>query len=327
MGVRRRGRSDRAQVARVPLPPDSVSAAGDRRRGRHRHARDARDGARVSRQRAHPRATKRSSCAATRCSSRPSSSRAARSRSRCRPARGTTSISRQRFPGRRVLRYKAALDQFPVFGREGYALPLGPAVQHTGEIDPAKPLEQLWVFGRPTRPLAGLLQAKIVEAGGRHLRDRRGRRRQGRALRRRVRPSPSPGCRGDRMASTLAITAGEPAGIGPELIAQIALRHRERPFAARLVVIGDRELLRARAARIGLAPRYADYDPASSIRAASGDGTIEVWHQPTTAPGDARTARSCQRAQRARDARSAGATRARPARSTRSSRRRCRRAC
>ena len=54
-------------------------------------------------------------------------------------------ISRQRFPGQRVLRYKAGLDQFPVFGREGYALPMGFAVQHTGEIDPAKPLEQLWV--------------------------------------------------------------------------------------------------------------------------------------------------------------------------------------
>jgi alpha-D-xyloside xylohydrolase len=72
--------------------------------------------------------------------------------------------SRQRFPGQRVLRYKAALDQFPVFGREGFALPLGRAVQHTGEIDAATPLEQLWVFGRPTRPLEGFTQAKI-EAG------------------------------------------------------------------------------------------------------------------------------------------------------------------
>jgi len=73
-------------------------------------------------------------------------------------------ISRQRFPGQRVLRYKATLDQFPVFGREGYALPMGHAVQHTGEIDVARPLEQLWVFGRPTRPLQGFLQANVVEA-------------------------------------------------------------------------------------------------------------------------------------------------------------------
>jgi len=70
--------------------------------------------------------------------------------------------SRQRIPGQRVLRYKAALDQFPVFGREGDALPLGRAVQHTGEIDAAAPLEQLWVFGRPARPLDGFAQAAIA---------------------------------------------------------------------------------------------------------------------------------------------------------------------
>jgi alpha-D-xyloside xylohydrolase len=71
--------------------------------------------------------------------------------------------TRQRLPGGKVLRYRAKLDQFPVFGREGYALPLGPAVQHTGEIDPALPLEQLWLFGLPQRPLAGFAQASIDE--------------------------------------------------------------------------------------------------------------------------------------------------------------------
>ena len=75
--------------------------------------------------------------------------------------------SRQRFPGQRVLRYRATLDQFPVFGREGTALPLGRAVQHTGEIDPLAPLEQLWVFGKPTTALEGFAQARIaLEAGG-----------------------------------------------------------------------------------------------------------------------------------------------------------------
>ena len=69
--------------------------------------------------------------------------------------------SRARYAGRQVLRYKAALDQFPVFGREGYALPLGRAVQHTGEIDAANPLEQLWVFGKPTRALESFAQARI----------------------------------------------------------------------------------------------------------------------------------------------------------------------
>jgi len=72
--------------------------------------------------------------------------------------------SRQRFPGLRVLRYRAALDQFPVFGREGHALPLGPAVQHTGEIDRDRPLDGLWVFGAPKETLAGFVQVSIGAA-------------------------------------------------------------------------------------------------------------------------------------------------------------------
>lgn len=79
----------------------------------------------------------------------------------------------------------------------------------------------------------------------------------------------------------IAITAGEPAGIGPELIALLASRHRERPFGARLVVLGDRELLLARAARIGVSPEYAAYDPA---RFAAPEGSVEVWHQPVAVP-------------------------------------------
>jgi alpha-D-xyloside xylohydrolase len=58
--------------------------------------------------------------------------------------------TRRRYTGRQVLRYRAPLDQFPVFGREGHALPLGRAVQHTGEIDAERPIEQLWLFGTPT---------------------------------------------------------------------------------------------------------------------------------------------------------------------------------
>jgi 4-hydroxythreonine-4-phosphate dehydrogenase len=81
--------------------------------------------------------------------------------------------------------------------------------------------------------------------------------------------------------ATLAISAGEPAGIGPELCAMLAARHAQRPFPARLVILGDHELLALRAARIGLAPRYAPYDPASFPPA---DGAVEVWHQPLAAP-------------------------------------------
>ncbi len=78
------------------------------------------------------------------------------------PAGGWYDLNtRRRYAGRQVLRYKAPLDQFPVFGREGFALPLGRSVQHTGEMDTANPLEMLWVFGAPTAPLDGYTQAQI----------------------------------------------------------------------------------------------------------------------------------------------------------------------
>jgi alpha-D-xyloside xylohydrolase len=61
-----------------------------------------------------------------------------------------------------VIRYRATLDRFPVFGREGHALPLGPAVQHTGEVDREQPLNALWVFGKPAHALDGFAQARIT---------------------------------------------------------------------------------------------------------------------------------------------------------------------
>jgi 4-hydroxythreonine-4-phosphate dehydrogenase len=80
---------------------------------------------------------------------------------------------------------------------------------------------------------------------------------------------------------TIAITAGEPAGIGPELAALLASRHREHPYSARLVILGDRDVLRARAARIGTAPEYIDYDP---VRIGAPQRSVEIWHQPTAVP-------------------------------------------
>ena len=80
---------------------------------------------------------------------------------------------------------------------------------------------------------------------------------------------------------TIAITVGEPAGIGPELVAMIAARHAQAHFPARLVLIGDRRLLEERAARIGAAPRYVNYDP---LAFAAPGGTIEVWDHPLAAP-------------------------------------------
>jgi 4-hydroxythreonine-4-phosphate dehydrogenase len=80
---------------------------------------------------------------------------------------------------------------------------------------------------------------------------------------------------------TVAITVGEPAGIGPELVARLAWRHERQHFPARLVVIGDHALLDARARRIGVDVRYAPYDP---LAFAPPGGAIEVWDRPLAAP-------------------------------------------
>jgi len=80
---------------------------------------------------------------------------------------------------------------------------------------------------------------------------------------------------------SVAITLGEPAGIGPELCAMIADRHARVPFRARLVFVGDRDLFVQRARRIGLAPHLAEYDPASF---APPGGACEIWRQPLAAP-------------------------------------------
>jgi 4-hydroxythreonine-4-phosphate dehydrogenase len=80
---------------------------------------------------------------------------------------------------------------------------------------------------------------------------------------------------------TIALTSGEPAGIGPELCAMLAERHRRSHFRARLVVLGDAGLLADRAKRIGIDARYASYDPLAFAPLGS---AIEVWHQPLAAP-------------------------------------------
>ena len=73
--------------------------------------------------------------------------------------------TRQRLEGGHVYLYRSPIDQFPVFGREGFALPLGRAVQHTGEIDLERPLEQVWLFGKPDRPQDGFAQFRVAAAG------------------------------------------------------------------------------------------------------------------------------------------------------------------
>ena len=54
----------------------------------------------------------------------------------------------------------------------------------------------------------------------------------------------------------IAVTPGEPAGIGPDLCTMIAAR----PLPARVVFIADRQLLESRAAQLGLPFTAADFD-------------------------------------------------------------------
>lgn len=84
------------------------------------------------------------------------------------PAGGWYDVNtRARYAGPRVLRYAAELDQFPVFGREGHPLPLGRAVQHTGEADATQPLEALWLFGTPRHGFEAPGQARIeIDSSG-----------------------------------------------------------------------------------------------------------------------------------------------------------------
>lgn len=60
---------------------------------------------------------------------------------------------------------------------------------------------------------------------------------------------------------TLALTAGEPAGIGPDLCVQIA----QWDLPCRLVAIADRELLQERARLLRLPLKITDYSPISEV--------------------------------------------------------------
>ena len=65
----------------------------------------------------------------------------------------------------------------------------------------------------------------------------------------------------DDALSRLALTAGEPAGIGPELIAKLAASG----LAADLVAIADPALLADAARAAGITLRLRDYDPSETI--------------------------------------------------------------
>lgn len=75
------------------------------------------------------------------------------------------------------------------------------------------------------------------------------------------------------MQQPLAITSGEPAGIGPDLCLQLAQNEFEYP----LVVLADKAMLQRRAAQLGLQVRLNDYE--IGCKAAS-RGDLHVLHIP-----------------------------------------------
>jgi len=74
----------------------------------------------------------------------------------------------------------------------------------------------------------------------------------------------------------IAVTSGEPAGIGPDICLALAAR---RP-PCRAVVLADRDLLAARAAQLGLSLHMRAYDAAQAPAA----GELEVLHLPLAVP-------------------------------------------
>ncbi|MDR0634240.1 MAG: 4-hydroxythreonine-4-phosphate dehydrogenase PdxA [Azoarcus sp.] len=74
----------------------------------------------------------------------------------------------------------------------------------------------------------------------------------------------------------LAVTSGEPAGVGPELCVRLA----ERRFPAHLVVVGDAELIEERLGRAGHGLVVRPWKPGMSPEA----GVFDVFHCPLACP-------------------------------------------
>lgn len=78
------------------------------------------------------------------------------------------------------------------------------------------------------------------------------------------------------MPPIIAVTSGEPAGIGPDVCLRLAGYQ-----GVRLVVLGDRSLLEARARQLGLDISFRDYSPKFRVDRST---SIEVLHLPLAAP-------------------------------------------
>jgi 4-hydroxythreonine-4-phosphate dehydrogenase len=87
--------------------------------------------------------------------------------------------------------------------------------------------------------------------------------------------------------TVLAVTSGEPAGIGPDLCLQLAqqIENREVAHKPALVVLADKSLLEQRAAQLGLNVRLDDYDVRKTPFFSS--ECLSVLHVPLIVPAHA----------------------------------------
>ncbi|MEO8409644.1 MAG: 4-hydroxythreonine-4-phosphate dehydrogenase PdxA [Propionivibrio sp.] len=79
----------------------------------------------------------------------------------------------------------------------------------------------------------------------------------------------------------IAVTSGEPAGIGPEICLRLAEFATGR---AHLVILGDRELLRARAQMLNLGVELRDWTPGLAPDFSTTPTCLDVLHAPLTIP-------------------------------------------
>jgi 4-hydroxythreonine-4-phosphate dehydrogenase len=87
------------------------------------------------------------------------------------------------------------------------------------------------------------------------------------------------------MAKPLALTSGEPAGIGPDITIKAWLRRNELKLPP-FYVLGDRAFLSHRASALGLDVKFADIGPEDAIAAfADALPVVATGHPATARPG------------------------------------------
>lgn len=78
------------------------------------------------------------------------------------------------------------------------------------------------------------------------------------------------------MIAPVAVTCGDPAGIGPDLVLQLQQHVVDTP----LVILGDLAVLRSRAQQLGINALLHDWQPGDALPTQG----VAVWHQDSGAP-------------------------------------------